>query len=103
MVVWVVDYNHGKGAWSLTGTRLPENVRLLDRVLVKTMAMTSIQIMHLFRHHRLIPIIEHIRLGLCCISSILGRVTPCQSNGHMSGAFPGVPIAMEGVSLGQYP
>jgi hypothetical protein len=40
-----------KGAWSLTGTRLLGKIGLLARVLVKTMAMTSIQVFHLRRHH----------------------------------------------------
>jgi hypothetical protein len=40
--VWVVGYNREKGAWSLAGTRLLEKFRLLARVLVKTMAVTSV-------------------------------------------------------------
>jgi hypothetical protein len=35
-----------KGAWSLTGTRLPGKFGLLARVLVNTMALTNVRILH---------------------------------------------------------
>jgi hypothetical protein len=49
-----------------------------------------------------VGVLRHVigrrRLGLCCIPRILGRVTPCQSDGHMSEAFLRVPLDMEGVA-----
>jgi hypothetical protein len=48
-----------KGAWSLTGTRLPEKVGLLTKFLVNTMALASVQILHLLGDHRIISVIGH--------------------------------------------
>jgi hypothetical protein len=73
-----------KGAWSLAGTKLPGKVRLLARILVKTMAMTSIWIMCFLRCHQLTPIIGCGGLGLHCIPRILERVAPYRSNGRRS-------------------
>jgi hypothetical protein len=46
-----------KGAWILTGTKLPEKVRLLTKVLVNTMALASEQILHFLGNHWLIPVV----------------------------------------------
>jgi hypothetical protein len=56
--------NMEKGARSLTGTRLLGKVGLLAGVLVKAMAMTSVWILRLRRHHRLIPEIGRRWLGV---------------------------------------
>jgi hypothetical protein len=52
---------------SLTGTRLPGNIWLLARILVETMALTSVRILHLWRHHWLIPHKGHRMLGIHCV------------------------------------
>jgi hypothetical protein len=70
-----------KGSWSLTGTKLPENVGLLARVLVDTMALMSIWKLHFLGNHWLIPVSGHRGLGkdfsLHCVPNILERVSPC--------------------------
>jgi hypothetical protein len=53
-----------KGAWGLTGTRLPGKVWLLAQILVETMALASVWILHMWRHHRLISQIGHTLLGM---------------------------------------
>ena len=84
-----------KWVWSLVGTRLPGKVRLLARVLVKTMAMASVWIFHVRRHHRLISKIGHRWLGMYYIRRTLGRVAPCWSRGDKHSILSAVPLIVE--------
>jgi hypothetical protein len=78
--------------WSLNGARFPGKVGLLAEVLIKTMAMTSIHILHVRRHHQLIPKIGRRWLGVHYIRRTLGRVSPCQSHGHRHSTLFEVPL-----------
>jgi hypothetical protein len=88
-----------KGAWSLTRTRLPGKVWLLASILVETMALASVWIFHMWRHHWMISQIGHRLLGMHYIRRNLGRVTPCQSRGDRHSSLSGVPLIVEIITL----
>jgi hypothetical protein len=88
-----------KGSWVLAGTRLQGKVKLLARALVITMVVTSIQIMHLLRHHRLVPIIIHKGMSLHRIPRILGGVPPVDPMGIGVGPCPGFHWVWNGFPL----
>jgi hypothetical protein len=76
----------------LTGTRLLGKVWLLARVLVETVALASVGVLYLRRHHWLIPHEGHNILGIHRVLRTLGRIIPCRSCGERHSSLSGVLI-----------
>ena len=64
MVVWVAADSLGKRVLEFDRHQVARKVWLLARFLVETMALTSVRILHLWRHHWLISHKGHKMLGI---------------------------------------
>jgi hypothetical protein len=91
----------------LNGTRLPEKVGLLAKVLVETVALTSVQNLISLGYDWLTPIIGqhglHDDFSLRCVPMVLEGYAHSRSNGHRYGTLLGVPLRMEEVSPDWHP